>query len=391
MREITVVGAGIAGLVAATEAAEAGARVRLLEARRSLGGRASTTPGPFRANLGPHAVYEGPLWSWLEQRSLHRPFRRPKSPAIRLRAEGRLHRLPPASLRAAYRLRHVPAPVDRSLRDWLSDETSEATADAVAGLAGVLTFDHDPGRLSAAFVWEKVNRILLAVPPTARYVTGGWERLVDRLAAHARGLGVAIETGAKVDDLDAIAATGPVILAVGPRAARAITGDDDLRVDSPRVALLDVGLRARRHDPYLILDTDEGAFVDRFTATDPTLAPAGHSLVQISAGQRPGESLDDAVSRLEHNLDLGFPHWRDREVWRRRASVVDATGALDRPGTTWRDRPAIAWRDGVFLCGDWVAAPGHLAEVAWASAVEAARLSCSDGTFRPFVASRGRA
>ena len=49
------------------------------------------------------------------------------------------------------------------------------------------------------------------------------------------------------------------------------------------------------------------------------------------------------------------------------------TGALDLPGTTWRDRPAVARGDGVFLAGDWTAAPGLLSEVAWASAVEASR------------------
>ncbi len=49
------------------------------------------------------------------------------------------------------------------------------------------------------------------------------------------------------------------------------------------------------------------------------------------------------------------------------------TGALDLPGRTWRDRPAIDRGDGVFLAGDMVAAPGLLGEVAFASAVEAAR------------------
>ena len=51
------------------------------------------------------------------------------------------------------------------------------------------------------------------------------------------------------------------------------------------------------------------------------------------------------------------------------------TGALDLPGTTWRDRPAIDRGDGVFLCGDQVAAPGCLAEVAFASAFEASRMA----------------
>jgi hypothetical protein len=47
------------------------------------------------------------------------------------------------------------------------------------------------------------------------------------------------------------------------------------------------------------------------------------------------------------------------------------SGALDLPGTSWRDRPAIDRGNGVFLCGDQVAAPGCLAEVAFASAIDA--------------------
>jgi hypothetical protein len=47
------------------------------------------------------------------------------------------------------------------------------------------------------------------------------------------------------------------------------------------------------------------------------------------------------------------------------------SGALDLPGTTWRDRPAIDRGEGVFLCGDQVAADGCLAEVSFASAIDA--------------------
>jgi phytoene dehydrogenase-like protein len=382
MATITVVGGGLAGLVAAVHCAEAepGVDVRLLEARGHLGGRATTAPAPFRANLGPHAFYAGPLWDWLAARDLHRPFRRPRSSGIRVRWQGHVRRLPPAEMVTAYRLRRRPAPVDVSLRDWMTEQADAATAEAVSGLAGVLTFDHDPGRLSAAFVWDKLPRILFGMPPVARYVVGGWGSVVDRLTAHARAVGVTVETGAKVDDLAGVAAAGPVILAVGPRAARHLTGDDSLRSETPRVALLDVGIEHRRGDPYLVVDLDEAAFVDRFTAVDRTLAPAGRSLVQASIGQRPDEPLDAAVERIETILDAGFSGWRGREVWRRRSSVVESTGAIDLPGSTWRNRPSVARGDDLYLCGDWVAAPGHLAEVSWASAVEAASAAVASVT-----------
>lgn len=71
MDEITVVGGGLAGLVAAVECAEGGGRVRLLEAGRGPGGRARTLDGPFRANLGAHVIYaDGYSWAWLRQRRL---------------------------------------------------------------------------------------------------------------------------------------------------------------------------------------------------------------------------------------------------------------------------------------------------------------------------------
>ena len=88
MVEVTVVGGGLAGLIAASECAERGVPVTLLEARSRLGGRATTSPGEWHANLGPHAFYAGPLWDWLAARDVHRPFHRPASPAIRVRWEG---------------------------------------------------------------------------------------------------------------------------------------------------------------------------------------------------------------------------------------------------------------------------------------------------------------
>ena len=94
--------------------------------------------------------------------------------------------------------------------------------------------------------------------------------------------------------------------------------------------------------------------------------------MQLSVGMAPGESLDDAEGRLETVLDLAMPGWRDRERWRRRSGVWEATGAVDLPGTTWRDRAPVDRGDGLWLAGDWVAARGHLAEVGVVSAVAAA-------------------
>jgi hypothetical protein len=309
------------------------------------------------------------MWDWLRARKLHTPYRRSHMTGVRLRWKGEVRSTPPAALLRAVRVIRHEAPADVDLRSWLNDQVDEETGAAVSGAAGVLTFDHDPGRLSADFVWSRFRRILLKAPPVARYAVGGWGPVVDRLAAHARAVGVRIETNAKVDARP----DGPVILAVDPPAARRLLGDDRLRANGPRTALLDVGLVARRGDPYLILDLDEAAFVDRFTAVDKTLAPASHSLVQAMIGLRPDESREAGVSRIEAILDAGYRDWREREVWRRSAVVSEATGALDLPGATWRDRPAIHQDEQLWLAGDWVAAPGHLSEVSCNSALAAAQ------------------
>jgi phytoene dehydrogenase-like protein len=370
--EITVVGGGLAGLVAAISCAEAGVPVRLAEAHRLLGGRARTSDGPFRANLGPHALYDdGPFWAWLTERGLAGDEPRSPMRGLRFRFEGELRRTPPANLLRLATLVRRQAPVNRDFRAWVTEHCGPATAEAASTAAGVFSFDADPGRLSAAFVWDRLRRVMKQVPPKARYVVGGWGALVDGLAGRARALGVRIEVETPVSSLP----TPPVIVATELPAARRLLGDDSLRWEGARTALLDVGLVAKRGDPFVVSDLDEAGWVERFSAPDPSLAPPGHSLVQGQVGLGEGETLDEAVRRIERILDMAFAEWRTREMWRRRSVVDGRSGALDLPGTTWRDRPAIARGDGVFLAGDMVAAPGMLSEVSFNSALEASCLA----------------
>ena len=370
MAKITVVGGGLAGLVAAITCAEGGATVELFEAHRFLGGRARSAEGPFVANLGPHVLYsDGPFWSWLAERGLVGDEPRNPLGGFRIRYRGELRRTPPATLVRALAAVRRPAPDEVDFRSWVAASHGGAAADVLSKFAGVFSFDADPGRLSAAFVRDRIVRTLKGGPARAvRYVVGGWSTLVDRLDAHARGLGVRVVLESPVDRLP----RPPVIVATELPAASRLLGTE-LTWEGARTALLDVGLEKRRGDPFVISDLDEAGWVERFSEPDPTLAPPGHSLLQAQMGLRAGESLDDAVARIERLLDLAYTGWREREVWRRRSAITGRSGALDLPGTTWRDRPAIERGVGVFLAGDMVAAPGLLSEVAWASAVGAAR------------------
>lgn len=369
MNEITVIGGGVAGLTAAITCAENGADVRLFEAHDHLGGRARSMDGDYKANLGPHAIYGGILSEWLKARGLLPPLARPLLTGVRFHYEGGVHRTPPLSLiPPGLRLRGRMAPVDQSFRAWVTDHSDPRTAAFLSSLAGVYTFHHDPGELSAAFVWERTQRLLLTPKPPARFIIGGWTRLVDALDSHARSLGVNIIAGERVDTVP----PAPVIVALELSDARDLLQDDMLHWPSGRTVCLDLALTERRGDPWIISDLDTAGWIERYTAQDPSLAPPGEQLVQAQMPIKPEETVELAATRLERMLDASFEDWRDRVTWRRRQVMDGRSGALDMPGTSWRDRPAIDRGDGVFLCGDQVAAPGCLAEVSFASAIEAA-------------------
>jgi phytoene dehydrogenase-like protein len=346
--------------------------VRLFEAHESVGGRARSTDGPYKANLGPHAVYGGILSDWLRARDLMPPLARPLLTGVRFHFDGAVHRTPPLSLiPPGLRLRGRMAPVDQAFRSWVADHSDARTADFLSAVAGVYTFYHDPGELSAAFVWERTQRLLLSPRPPARFIVGGWTMLVTALERHARSLGVAITTGERVDSLP----ESPVILALELCDARRLLDDDTLRWLSGHTVCLDLGLHERRGDPWIVSDLEAAGWIERYSAQDPSLAPRGEHLVQAQMPIRPDEDTHDATTRLERLLDVSFEGWRERTTWRRRQVMQLRSGALDLPGTSWSDRPAIDRGDGIFLCGDQVAAPGCLAEVSFASAIEAAALA----------------
>lgn len=370
---VTIVGGGLAGLTAAITCAEGGASVSLFEAHATLGGRARSSDGPYKANFGPHALYkDGTFWRWMSERKVLPRYAGPPLSGVRFRWQGEVRRTPPlGAIPSVLRLRGREAPSDLDFRTWATRHTDERTAAMLSAAAGVYSFYHDPGALSAAFVWPRTIRSLLSPPPVARYPIGGWGAVVSSLEKHARELGVAIETSANVSELP----EPPVIVATELSTARELLDDDTLRWESGSTLCIDLALGRRRGDPFVVSDLDEAGWIERFTAADPSLAPKGEELVQAHMPIRPGEGAEQAAIRLERLIDGSMPDWREREVWRRRQVMEARTGALDMPGKSWRDRPAVDRGDGVFLAGDMVAAPGLLAEVAWASAVEAGQLA----------------
>ncbi|MGY0501502.1 NAD(P)-binding protein [Nocardia sp. FBN12] len=370
---ITVVGGGLAGLTAAIAAAETGVPVQLFEAHKALGGRGRATPPPHVAHEGAHVFYaDGPHYTWLKERGFVAGLGWPGlADATRLgfRTDGTIRRVPPLGMLRAQSRKWLQAPVDVDFHTWAAGRWGERTATQVANAISVVTYDANTGRLSAAFVWDLFQRALGPAVPAVRWVRGGWQQTMDRMAARATELGVRIETGSRVTELPA---GGPVIVATDLDSARRLLGDDTLHGTSGFAALLDLGVIKDRRDRSIVFDLDQGGFHESYTMQDDTIAPAGESLYQLQMPLRDNESRDSAHERLEQFADATIPDWRSRNTFHRTATSKGRTGALDLPGTTWRDRHAIDRGDGIYLAGDMVAAPGMRGEISINSAIRAA-------------------
>jgi phytoene dehydrogenase-like protein len=364
MAEISIIGGGIAGLVAAITVAERGGSAVLYEANPKLGGRARTEEAPYRANLGPHALYHGAFTDWLTARSLFPPSRPPKATAIKLARNNRVRMLPLALLPILRTLKRE-APIDLDYRSWANQHVSPRSAEAAIGFASLPTFHGDPGSLSAAFVHERIQRSF--ENPSVSYVAGGFNAIIDALATHARAVGVRIETGQKIKRLP----DGPAIVATDFRAARRLLDDHTIDWPSPRTAMFDFAIEPQRRDRTAVLDIDRRVYVSNYSAYDPTLAPTGQHLYQCCSGLRENEDLAAGLARIHAVLDISVPGWKSRCKWKRQG-LSEGAGAADPPGTSWRDRPAITRPNERWLIGDRTAAPGLLCEVAFTSAHEAA-------------------
>ncbi|MBM4102029.1 MAG: FAD-binding protein, partial [Phycisphaerae bacterium] len=279
---LNVVGGGLTGLAASIDAAERGWRVTVHEARSTLGGRAATLNSAYRANRGPHALYaDGPLWSWLQQRGLTPSTVSPSGETL-FRVGGQVQPLPPTVGQAIATLPPT-APVDQTFRAWLNEHIDDTkTVEAVIGLTFIVTYHHDPGQLSAAFVHERLRRGGSHV----RYVEGGWGQLIDSLAHRATELGVEVRHRAPMT----VIPHEPTLLTATMSAARHLTQDPSLHWTGSRVALVDLGLSPHAAIGWFrIFDLDHRIYAARYTHVDPSLAPPGHHLIQIAASIEPGE------------------------------------------------------------------------------------------------------
>ena len=349
----------LAGLTAAIACAEGGRRCGCWRRTSELGGRARSTDGPYKANLGPHVIYkDGPFWAWLSERDLLPPSPGRRSAGIRFRWHGEIRRTPPLALDPAGAAAARPRGAGRRSLPRVGRATTadERTAAMLSRGRRRLHLPPRPRRaLGRVRLGAHRPRRCSARRRPPRYL----DRRLERARRRARGAGAGARAsrsrpGERVDALP----EPPAIVATELADARQLLGDDSLGWPSGHTVCIDLGLRHRRGDPFVVSDLDEAGWIERFTAARPLAGPGRRGAGPGADAGPPGESAERPPRASSACSTRRFADWRERETWRRRQVMDGRTGALDMPGTTWRDRPAVDRGDGVFLAGDMVAAPG---------------------------------
>lgn len=397
--EVAVVGAGLAGLTAATVAARAGASVALFDIR-SPGGRArSDQRDGYVLNQGPHALYKAGAGTGVLKRlgvplrgapphSAVAGYRQAASTmAVLPTSAASLLRSPLVDIRGKLRLGWVLKALPKldaadlvamSAAAWIDSLklTSRAAA-IVSALTRVATYAGDLRVISAD---AAVRQLQLALEEGVLYLDGGWQALVDALVARSATAGVELFAGERVSavrsegrgtwELTTGARTARawsvVLAAGGPDAARALVPSmPDWQLGPPATAAcLDLGLR-RLPPTKVAFGLDEPLY---FSTHSPKarLAPPGGVLVHVLRyGARASRedraqlwSLAERCGVTEHDV-----------VVERFLHEMTVSQSLPQPGGGLGGRPGVsaAGLQGVFLAGDWVGPVGLLADAALSS------------------------
>ena len=277
--DVVVIGAGVAGLVAAVEAAKGGARTLVLDARPA-GGRARTTDREgYLFNEGPHALFEqGAFMAVLKRWGLEPSGRRPQASGAHVfrgdtlhpfpTGPGRLARTPllkPASrIRFGRLMTRLPRLdtarlVGRSVSEWFDDEDlPEDVRALVLTLVRVTSYGNAPELMDAGAAVTQLRAGLQGCATSTvagRASSTGWPERSRQRAARctpARPSALSTPTDDRPRCMPPTARSRPaaVILAgLPPAEAARLLGPERGRLRAPGPAGRGRLPRARCHPP----------------------------------------------------------------------------------------------------------------------------------------------
>lgn len=382
-RKAVVIGGGPAGLTAAGRLAAGGFETVVLEGSSHLGGRAASEwRDGFFLNQGPHALYiGGPARRELDAMGIALDWWQPASAASVFPREGKAKRTLGGSAQLGRWFLALQRTDPKELAgisagEWLRQSLrSERARASAAALVRVTTFVADQESLSADVA---ATQLKIGLLPGVRYLRGGWQQLVDALAAKAEESGANLRTRAAVRRLErdggwSVALDGEtlradvlVVAAGGPDAVAKLLGERAPTAPGPaaELSVLDLALRKLPHrSRRFALGVDKPTYLSRHS---PPAHRGGVLLSLASYAREPRATLEELADTVQ-------PDWREQVIFDRFLPRMPAVSAISTPANGGlAGRPAVDRGEGLYLAGDWVGPEGWLVDSALASGAAAA-------------------
>lgn len=381
--DVVVVGAGLAGLTAAALVARAGKSVVVRERRGVVGGDArSVNRDGFTFNQGPHALYRGgPAERVLTDLGVAlrggqppvkgrlvfdgQPEIAPAGPLtlLQTKALGVGEKIEVGKLLGRLPKLTASDYASMTVNEWIDGLVDrERSAQMLHSIVRLATYVNQPELMSAEVA---VAQLQTALGPGVLYLDGGWQSLVDQLAATP---GVHIMTNVGCDE---IPHARTVIIAAGIATAEKLTGTT-FNVGPPAHAgCLDLGLE-RRPEHDVVIGGDEPFYFSNHSAV-ADLAPNGHFHAAAVQYLGAAEKADaDAIMAFTRHAGVSSD---DVLVSRHLHQMTPVSSVPTASSGGYGGRPATtdSGHDKVYLAGDWVGPTGFLADASIASAEAAAQ------------------
>lgn len=395
--QVVVIGAGLAGLTAATTVARARKPVVVVEAHAG-GGRARTDERQgYRFNQGPHALFRGgETWRVLGEFGVSRRGHMPPVRGARGVRDGKVVRVIGQAMRlmGGWLMASPEKWAGRNAEEWVDSlKRGRDVSELARMFVRVSTYASNLHALPADLAISQLKSGFRGVT----YLDGGWASLVNGVSSAATAAGAILRTHEPATGVSAtpggwqvdlaggkvLPASSVVIAAGSPATVRKLLPiDPGWQELGPPVtaACLDLGLKGRR--PAILYGVDEPLYLSRHCPPGD-LAPQGGSLVHVMRYGARGARQDRADLRSYARL-AGISD--DQIVEERYLANMVVTHVLPRPehGLAGRPRVDVPGAEGIYIAGDWVGPMGWLADAAVASGQRAGRLATESITTRKY-------
>ena len=346
---VVVIGAGIAGLVAAIHAVSDGHHVVIIERKTRIGGRGTSQNSEgFSLHFGPHLIDKsGPFYKLCKQLSRVKPIIK------------------------SIRLDKIEVVGHGPIRPVGNIKQAALNKQSIRAKTAGNPFYESAKFLATWGISENAIRFKSLLKSKLSVSNEGWVGLIGRLGAALDEVGVLIETGCEVISVHGKTVVlkderqvecDAIILACGAKGAKAILQQVNEEIFATNFANLtpkfassiEAGLSSKPMlGKHSLVDYENGVAIIDYTAIQPRLSATGsHISAIITNGLE-----EHRIETLEAILDTHLSGWKNHLITdlRQKKIVVGYSNCVDYD---------IFSESGILLAGPWVKSEYLLADAA---------------------------